>query len=423
MNRSNSVETEYTYHNTGQGLFYSGEIKFSEYKKFRFIYDCGSENIRLINASVRRFRQDTGDDKIDLLIISHLHSDHVSGLNELFNNFTIKEVILPYFAPTERLLFALRRINMPAWYYEFLSDPVKYLFERKVERVIVLGGEEGGEGSIPPEDLPPNSPSERESPIKLDIEKLPDDENLKEEITQRDINWKKYINEKKLLIKNHNGYILALGLWLFRFFNYKVSRSRLQNFRNCLKRKGLQVSNTNIKKIIEDKRRLKNLKGCYSILGKHLKNDFNNTSLVLYHGPVGRPKSEISLLCFYPCYCYNRCVWPHGIFFEDINNSFGQFLTGDINFNMRYDELIRHYSNYLKNILITQIPHHGARKNWNKSIINDIPNSEFWIIPAGFKNRYGHPSYRVIMDICLNRKKYLWVNEMNYVKISGKIIW
>ncbi len=159
MNRIIKGEIDFIYHNVGQGLFYSGEIKLQNNTTFRFIYDCGSENTRLVNTSIRRFKQDLrDDDEIDSLIISHLHSDHVSGLNELFNNFVIKDVILPYFPPIERLLIALRRINMPLWYYEFLSDPVRYLIEKGVERVIIVGGEEGGEESTPPEEIPP-SPS------------------------------------------------------------------------------------------------------------------------------------------------------------------------------------------------------------------------------------------------------------------------
>ena len=116
-------------------------------------------------------------------------------------------------------------------------------------------------------------------------------------------------------------------------------------------------------------------------------------------------------------------VWLHRIFFRGIDSYFGQFLTGDIDFNMKYNELIRHYASYLKNISIVQVPHHGARKNWNSGIISNIPNCDFWIISAGFINRYGHPSYKVIEDVCLKGKKCFWVNEISYIRIRGETIW
>lgn len=420
MKRNLIAETEFIYHNVGQGLFYTGDIKVKN-AKFRFVYDCGSENKGLVNTSIHRFKQDFGADEIDLLIISHLHSDHISGLNKLLNNFAIKDVILPYFPPVERLLIALRRTNMPAWYYVFLSDPVTYLLERGVERVIILGGEEGGREDRPPEDIPPSPP---EGEIKLNIEKLPDDKVLKKEISQNDENWNEYIGER-LLIKNHNGYILALGLWIFRFFNYEIPPSVLHNFHVCISSQ--IINNEDIKRIIRDKNRLKALKSCYTAISKHLRNNLNNTSLVLYHGPVGNNEVETQFLFLNHYYthcpfCY-PCLYGCRILLGQNNNRFGQFLTGDIDVNMKYDELIRHYTNYLENVIIIQVPHHGAIKNWNKKIIDDIPDSELWIISAGLGNRYGHPSWRVINDLCFNRKKSIWVNEMNYMMIKGKIRW
>ena len=416
------AETKFVFHGVGQGLFYSGEINLPKNGTLRFIYDCGSEDIRIINNSINRFKQDVEDNEIDLLIISHLHSDHISGLDELFNNFTIKEVILPYLYPKERILIALRRINMPTWYYDFLSDPAKYLFERGVKRTIVLGGEEGGEGKIPPEEVSP-SPPEGEAPSKLDIGELPDDKKLKEKIMRHDKNWKSYIENNQLLVKNHSGYATALGLWLFIFFNYKITPSALQDFERCFVENGLEINDENTKSAIRDRRRLRDLKRCYTYLGRYLKNDFNNTSLVLYHGPAGRPKIKTSFLCFCPCCFYNPCVWLHRIFFRSIDSYFGQFLTGDIDFNMKYSELIRHYASYLKNISIAQVPHHGARKNWNSSIISNIPNCDFWIISAGFRNRYRHPSYKVIEDVCLKGKECFWINEISHIRIRGETIW
>ncbi len=406
----NSVETMFMYHNVGQGLFYSGEIRALG-TIFRFVYDCGSKNIQALTTAIRRFKQDAYGDKINLLIISHLHSDHVNGLEELFNNFEIMEVILPYFSPIERLLIAFRKINMPSWYYEFLADPVRYLLERGVRKVIILGGDEGYEEDVP-EEVGPFPPEE-----KFDVGELKDDEKLKKSILQYDRDWEKYIGEK-LIIKNHIGYAVALGFWLFRFFNYKISLPTINELKNCLEKSGLVTEDTkSIKKAIRVKKERKKLKECYELLKKDLRK-FNNTSLILYHGPIGKHKENILL---YPY------IFPHLYFYQikeflfTVNN-FGQFLTGDADLNFKYDTLKRHYKKYFKSILITQVPHHGAKQNWNKEIMKDAQNSKFWVISVGLNNFYGHPSYSVIEDIVYsNRRECFVVNENVCMLIKGKV--
>ncbi len=424
MNRlinAETVTTRFTYHGVGQGLFYSGEIKcLKNGFNFRFVYDCGSEKLQLINSSIRIFRNNSQENEIDLLVISHLHSDHVSGLEELFDNFKIRNVALSYFSPVERLLIALRRINLPLWYYEFLADPVAYLVERGVERVIILGG--GGRG-FPPEDFFP-SPPEDGSPNKLDIDKLPDDEELRGQIIKNDENWQDYLGKGKLLVKNHNGYALAIGLWMFRFFNCKIPLSTLYEFKKCLRAYGL-VDNKSIKDAIRKRNQLRRLKECYHIIGKELRNDFNNVSLVLYHGPIGKCASDVRVSCYSrsPFWC-NPFRTPYEMrILEKGDKIFGHLLTGDINLNTKrhYNELKQHYSVYLKDIIAVLIPHHGARRNWNKKMINDIPNGKFWIISAGIKNRYGFPSRNVIGDVLKAGKTCLWVNEMNYVTLTTSL--
>ena len=97
--RTNEIVTaSFTYHNIGQGLFYSGRIN-----DFNFIYDCGSENKPQVESVVRDFkRNELQNSAIDLLVLSHLHADHVNGLNALFDTtiggqITVDTVLLPYF--------------------------------------------------------------------------------------------------------------------------------------------------------------------------------------------------------------------------------------------------------------------------------------------------------------------------------------
>jgi glyoxylase-like metal-dependent hydrolase (beta-lactamase superfamily II) len=98
--------------------------------------------------------------RIHLLILSHLHDDHISGLNDLLKRpqISIDLVVLPYIAPIERLIVALTKISLPKWFYDFWADPVQFLIENGVKRVMLLGG---SEPTIPKNDFTPERRMEK----------------------------------------------------------------------------------------------------------------------------------------------------------------------------------------------------------------------------------------------------------------------
>ena len=77
----------------GHGGFYIGKLDTD----FTFVYDCGSMSHKsdeyLENAIDKEFKP---KEKIDILFLSHLHKDHVSGLGILENRCYIKQMVLPY---------------------------------------------------------------------------------------------------------------------------------------------------------------------------------------------------------------------------------------------------------------------------------------------------------------------------------------
>jgi len=408
------------FHSVGQGLFYTSDI-YAGRSDFKIVYDCGAERGRehYIEAAINRHkRYSRNKKKIDLLILSHLHYDHISGLQNLMDNFEVKDVFLPYLSPTERLILALEYINLSSefeWYYSFLSDPVVFLIENGVERVILMGGEEGDEGpDIPePENLPENP---NDNLLKLDIEKFPQDNKIPVEK-----NWQEY-KGYKLFMLNHIGYavirdIRRLPLWIFRFFNYKIPQPNLKKFDECLKHHKLPV--IDIKSLISSQSEIKKIKECYHTITKKTLKDLNNTSLMLYHGPLGRYNLEFAITPFFKYDYYNNNRKYSFNRFAKI----GQFLTGDINLNHNYYQIIEHFSKVKSNILITMVPHHGSNKSWKDKILTDLTYSNFWIISAGIKNKFHHPSIDTVMDIVYNGKYLLWANERNSVIIKGEIEW
>ncbi|MBU7047213.1 MAG: MBL fold metallo-hydrolase [Theionarchaea archaeon] len=133
------MKVRFEFHKVGQGLFYTGKIG-----EFNFVYDCGSKQKNPLVDAIRSYKSNFHERGMDMLIISHFHSDHVSGLDYLLQNIGVADVLIPYFTPLERLIVALRWSNLPKWYskwyYEFLRDPVSYFLDRGARRVIIVGG-------------------------------------------------------------------------------------------------------------------------------------------------------------------------------------------------------------------------------------------------------------------------------------------
>ena len=409
------AQGEFICHPVGEGLFYTGEIEFwNRNTSFIFIYDCGSMSNSALEKPLEYFvyKVKRKGGEIDMLILSHLHQDHVSGVEFLCRSVKVKEVMLPYLTPIERLILALKYFNKykASWYYEFLSDPVKFLLERGVERVIIIGEAPPDEETPVPREISPFGPEETpKKKIRHKLYNLPNQKNeslTMDEILREEPDWETFWKKNKLLLLSHQGYSIVLGLWVFRFFNYKISSEKIKNFKECVKKmfnknhNAVSCKDDWIKKIILglDQDKIARLKECYH---ESISRYLNNTSLAVFHGPLGK---------------YRIMPW-------DID-SFGFLLTGDINLNLpKYEEFQKHFKEYLSRIIFILVPHHGARNNWNSRILMDCYNARVWFASTGVKTPYGHPSYYVVHEIERRKNMFLWVNEDTGVFWRCSIEW
>jgi hypothetical protein len=125
---------------------------------------------------------------------------------------------------------------------------------------------------------------------------MEDDEGLKKQVKKHEnYRWDEFMAENKLLVKKHYRHLTALnGFWIFKFFNYKLEDQRISEFESCLNQKRLSPSDSkSIRTIIKDRSQRSKFRDCYKILKK----DLNNTSLIVYHGPIRKYRSNIE--CFY----------------------------------------------------------------------------------------------------------------------------
>ncbi len=87
----------FNFNAVGQGLFYTGSLMHGTYN---FVFDCGTENKKqYIENNIDRFIGSIGDGEtppdIEFVVISHLHTDHFSGLQYLLNKSNVKRLYLP----------------------------------------------------------------------------------------------------------------------------------------------------------------------------------------------------------------------------------------------------------------------------------------------------------------------------------------
>jgi len=159
---------EVSYWPVGQGLFTSTQLRIGR-SSFRVVYDCGVAGRQ---NSVEKYITLFQDSTIDLLVLSHLHLDHVSGVSRLADVARkIKAVWLPYIAPKLRLLCAVAAAAQaeeagmaPSDYTDSLrliANPRGWFEDQGVDRIDEIGGPDRSdrlEEGEPPRLVPPEGP-------------------------------------------------------------------------------------------------------------------------------------------------------------------------------------------------------------------------------------------------------------------------
>ena len=97
-----------TIHPVGQGGFYTETLE-SDSDKHTVVYDCGGSSKKSMEEYLKKYlHKDSSGNRmeIDAVFISHLHADHINGLEYLLKNADVKYLILPQLT-NEMILEAL----------------------------------------------------------------------------------------------------------------------------------------------------------------------------------------------------------------------------------------------------------------------------------------------------------------------------
>lgn len=407
----------FTFHNVGQGLFYSGRIG-----KLSFLYDCGTQiqrsktkRDRLKRIVDEYFSIMNHKEKIHLLIISHFHEDHISGLPYIFeNNRMVDTVILPYINPTERLLIAAINDRSDQFFFSFIADPVNWLINQGVQHVMLLGDSEKDDESRDsprePNEVPENPFEDPLKTINQLRESFLEDPELEKSYKNKELTDDDFIerNKKKdrLSFKKGSSKVVLHSLWEMIFYVKKVDHLKLKEFKDCVM-ESLDVSSSKeaLESLVAYEENRKNLAECYK---NNISKDLNETSLCVCHGPVNGNKNKT---------VYNKIIsdffWP--IFFPFTSKSINNFqlLTGDISMNMENTlcQLENRLNKHAEDVALFLVPHHGSVNNWNSKVFKLFPNIRVAVISAGKMNSYDHPSPKVIWDIVDNGSCPIWCDE------------
>ena len=389
------IDIDFKFRAVGQGAFYSGVFRHRNGRQFSFVYDCGSHSSRqYIDNEISDFVTETNAQKIDILLISHFHSDHTNKISQLLNKTGgAKIAILPYLTP-EELVLAYADVSLSGGDPDtlaFIQDPTGFLLERKVEQIIFIHPSDEN-----------NSNNNDEPNLKdPDFDRIlsPDFEfEISNQLVQN-----QNINEPNQNVLHYFdlGWLSIIGFWEFKFFNKHRDIATLNNFITDLRTLlGIQIfSFSDIADFIANNPTTfeSNLNAVYSRnfgYGQLI----NDTSLVIYHAPL------INLTRVHMMYFRTFPFWRH-------HEYPGTLLTGDIKFNQDcLNQITGKWTNgrYFDNVGVFQIPHHGANNYIEPIVIIAYQNVHWWIINFGLGNTYKHPRQEII-------------NIIEYNKLSGKI--
>lgn len=363
-------------HPVGQGGFLSGRIKLSN-AQFGWAYDCGSNQP---DPLLREIDRASNDGPLDLLFISHLHSDHVNGIDKLLAKVQVKEVVLPHLNQRELvLLFAadMARGSPSATFSNFLSDIGAWFANRGVSVVTFVRGQGDDDGPDGPPDILGPSP---------------------DGVEQLSFKWSRppipfrSIGRTTLTRVSHQANISVRGNgspinWLFLPHVHPAPTSRLNAFYKQVK---ARLGATNSISEIADQCRTptgrETLIDCYNELWV----DHNLVSLSLFAGPASLNGPHIS----------------------SSGTPFGWISTGDSNLltQSRRHAWLDHYSSVVDRANVLVVPHHGARSNFHGELLSRLPNLRVAAVPYG-RNTYGHPHPNVINQIGLHRLYCAHVRE------------
>lgn len=402
----------FEFHPVGQGLFSSGHVATADRSRhLSWAYDCGTSSGRqLIDVALTRLTDSIGTEQmIDLVVLSHFDSDHISGLAKLLSTAKIRMLLIPHVPLWQRLLV----LFSPGTYVaqseqRALLDPlgtIRSLAGDRVETIVLIPpsrgeampprsgvGPDPGPDIRPPSDAAKNDPNERAEQVPARSTRAP--------ILHDGVRVQSGPPDGPGVYELPSGGILRVpGDWEFVPYNDAKSASRpdaafialAEHHRDAL----LGAAGATARRDA-----LRALKRHYEARYRNAKAR-NDISLFLYAGPeVWRPVTQG---------CRNRLVEtvaPGNSRYQHLALAYpgharAALYCGDGNLSSADSwNRLRTYLGPERsgNLLVVQVMHHGASKSWHKGLAQAMSASVAVFAADPDRSRPGHPHRVVASD-------------------------
>lgn len=355
------MELTRTIHPVGQGGFYTESLKDDNGKEFLVAYDCGGNNKQFMEDYLKSFIHNTRDGGrmvIDAVFISHLHADHINGLEYLLKNVDVKYLFLPQL--TDDLLAETLMFNA-LQNHENVQELTDF--------VLSLYGERGG-----------RTYETRIVPVEPSGEQ--DGRNTESQIISVDISRDIRDIENLSLIKS--GTRLTTGTpWLYIPYNPPASHNFYDYIIDELGLTSLDFSK--MPAIVKDCS-ISTLKDIYR---NFFGSNHNSYSMTLFSGLVDPSRYKIK-----GCHhVWNlNCDTQYHLRQESANCLY----TGDSE-AWAFDDMKSFYGSQLwPTIKSIQVPHHGSKNNYHPSLYD---NAIRGFISVGTGNKYSHPHKMTLIEL------------------------
>ena len=369
--------------------------------------------MKAIDSYVRTY----GPKKIDMLIVSHFHEDHINGVKELLKQSgAAKQVILPYLYPEERLMIAAEYSimhgidDLTPEYTDFLADPIQFFLDSGVDEIIFL---------VPG--------SDSETVVNSDFQSETDTSWSPDSLTSAPEPFEiRQYSSGKVSFRKHDS-VLYLPKWMFKFHcpPKKTAREKIVDKLKSLKLPIDVTSNDDLRSVIKtDLHILKDV--YYSLFDGNYGQ--NSTSIVCMHGPSSQKINErnvflntgfcsdyLSSRVSPSCFKYRIISVAESLLDEHSCERTFTLLTGDSDISAA--QLQTAYKSHLENAFICLVPHHGSRRSFDRNYTKEMPNCSFWITSFGLGNKFGHPSKTVVDYILDEDRSVLPCNEYQVVTV------
>lgn len=384
------MEVTRIFHPVGQGGFYT-ECFDDLNNHPMVVYDCGGNSSKSMKDYIESFLPDSPKANIEAVFISHLHDDHINGLQSLIKRANVRKIFLPQLTPNkvfDTIIYYASKAYSTDYILSLIrAASIGYLEETSIFQI-----------------------REHQQINELRAETI----DISTFQGKDDI----YINSDIIFTVNTE--------WMYIPFNPLSERPNFEAVEYTIRER--------IEKIYEETdvflqaellaRFVKSLSvtKCKEIYKKLFGSIHNGQSMTLFSG-IKTPTLDIRVRfrLFDLPYCdyyRHRHHYFYHCWMDDESCVPTNFLyTGDFEANKTI-ELIDFYNKHKvwDTICGVQMPHHGSRKNYNGCLYN---MRCYAIASVGSKNKYHHPNIDTLIHVFQQGcKPYVVTEDKNTIIIQ-----